>query len=751
MQVYAQFERRKGLRSLPFQMKRSAQLAVGACFVLLSIWVTRPLALHFDEALPADLGDPLLNTWILGWDADRLRHGLIGLWDAPIFYPYHHTLAFSEHLLGIAVPVAPIVWLTARPFVAYNVAFIASFALAGIGMWRLARHLIGRDDAAILAGAIFAFAPARLGQIGHLQVLMSGWMPLALLALHRYIDTGSRRALAAFTAAFIVQGLSNGYYVYFLAVPVAIVAVSALATRAGERRRIMAGLLVSGVCIVAAFAPIAAEYYDVRQLYGLQRTEDDVTSFGADLGAYLHGNEALRPPIRIWRALPHVDKPGGPEGEIFPGAMAIALACAALWLHTRAAPQGRGPGELGKAVALYATIAAAAVVLSLGAQPTVWGWPLPIGVAYRWLFAHFPGFNGLRVPARFSTIVLLGIAVLAGAGFAGLTARWPARAQWAGAVAALVFIVLEGTGGAMPLAFLKPHGRPDRAAYSWIRDAGAGAVLELPAGQFDTKLLSYQYEYQTLVHRHPIVNGASGYTSALQVFLGSGASPIVEPDHFDDALRMLRAIGVRTVVVHPKAFADPSVGASIVDLFGSHRGEQVTSEAAFPGMVVYRLAEWRDSLASTPGGSSAISPASFVATSSHASDRLSRAFDGDIETRWLTGVHQTGDEWIDIAFDHPRDVARIRILTSDRSIGGYPRELVVEAVENTDAGATGQPRTLFRGTVVQQLARGLADDPQHGPIDIPLPPNRATHLRLRQTGRTRVWFWSIDELLLFAR
>jgi hypothetical protein len=30
----------------------------------------------------------------------------------------------------------------------------------------------------------FAFAPARLGQIGHLQVLMSGWMPLALLGLH---------------------------------------------------------------------------------------------------------------------------------------------------------------------------------------------------------------------------------------------------------------------------------------------------------------------------------------------------------------------------------------------------------------------------------------------------------------------------------------------------------------------------------------------------------------------------------------
>ena len=734
-------------------MKRWAQVAVGVGFVLLSVWVTWPLVLHVDEALPGDLGDPLLNTWILGWDADRLRHGLAGLWDAPIFYPYHHTLAFSEHLLGIAAPVAPIVWLTGRPFVAYNVAFVASFALAGIGMWRLARHLTGRDDAAILAGAVFAFAPARLGHIGHLQVLMSGWMPLALLGLHRYVDTGSRRALAAFTAAFLVQGLSNGYYVYFLAVPVAIITVHALATRGSERRRLAAGLIVSAACLGAGFAPIAAAYYDVRQTYGLRRTESDATSFGADLGAYFYGNEALHPPIRIWRVLPHVNKPAGPEGQVFAGVMALALAGVALWPRTRAAMPGEKQGTI---AALYAAIGAAAVVLSLGARPTVWGWPLPIGAVYRWLFALLPGFDGLRVPARFAMVVLLALAVLASIGFARLTARWSARARLAGSAAALIFILLEGTGGAMPLAFLKPHGRPDRAAYNWIRDAGAGAVLELPAGELDTGLLSYQYEYQTLVHAHPIVNGATGYGSALQAFFGSAASPIVEPDYFADALRMLRAIGVRTVVVHPNAFPVPAMGRSIVDRLGSHRGEQVTSEATFPGVVVYRLAEWRVS----PGApmdafgamspSSFISPASFVATSSHASDRLSRAFDGDIETRWVSGAHQSGNEWIDIAFDRPRDVARVRILTGHRSIGDYPRELVVEAAEKDDADVV-HARTIYRGTVVQQLARGLAEDPLHGPIDIPLPSNRAVHLRLRQVGRTSVWFWSVDELQFWER
>jgi hypothetical protein len=316
----------------------------------------------------------------------------------------------------------------------------------------------------------------------------------------------------------------------------------------------------------------------------------------------------------------------------------------------------------------------------------------------------------------------------------------------------LVFVLLEGTGAAMPLAFLKPHGRPDRAAYAWVRDAGPGAVLELPAGELDAVRLTYQYEYQTLFHRHPIVNGASGYDSALHGFLGSAASPIVESEYFDDALRMLREIGVRTVVVHPSAFADPGTGASIVDLFSrgiGHGENQVTSVAMFPGLAVYRLAEWQGPpLATAQAGSStrAILPASFVATASHGSERLPRAFDGDIETRWISGERQSGAEWIDIALDHPRDVARVRILTGGRSIGDYPRELVIEAVEDG-----GIPRTLYAGTVVRQLARGLIVDPRQGPIDISLPPNTASQLRIRQVGKTRIWFWSIDELLLFER
>src|SRR5438067_9463079 len=106
-----------------------AAVIAGLTIATLAIW--RSLVVRATHALPVELRDPLLNAWILAWDAERLRHGLAGLWDMPILYPFHRTLAFTEHLLGIAVFVAPLEWLTGNPVLAYNAAFIASFVFAG--------------------------------------------------------------------------------------------------------------------------------------------------------------------------------------------------------------------------------------------------------------------------------------------------------------------------------------------------------------------------------------------------------------------------------------------------------------------------------------------------------------------------------------------------------------------------------------------------------------------------------------------
>jgi hypothetical protein len=172
---------------------------------------------------------------------------------------------------------------------------------------------------------------------------------------------------------------------------------------------------------------------------------------------------------------------------------------------------------------------------------------------------------------------------------------------------------------------------------------------------------------------------------------------------------------------------------------------------AFPGVEIFRLApfdnrersdrEAEQKGRSVTGGVKEIPTSSFMATSNVSPDRLRFAFDHDTDTRWLTPTHQQGGEFVSLAFDRPRDVALVRILTTARSFGDYPRQLVIQSV-----GDTGIAETLFDGPVALQLGLGLARDPMHGPIDIWLSPNRTRQLRLVQTASTRVWLWSIDEL-----
>ena len=52
-------------------------------------------------------------------------------------------LSFSENLLGIALFTVPIQRLTGNPVVTYNLAYLASYVLAGGGMYLLASSLTG--------------------------------------------------------------------------------------------------------------------------------------------------------------------------------------------------------------------------------------------------------------------------------------------------------------------------------------------------------------------------------------------------------------------------------------------------------------------------------------------------------------------------------------------------------------------------------------------------------------------------------
>jgi hypothetical protein len=283
----------------------------------------------------------------------------------------------------------------------------------------------------------------------------------------------------------------------------------------------------------------------------------------------------------------------------------------------------------------------------------------------------------------------------------------------------------------------------DRVGYEWLRMQPAGAALELPISQqddFHPYTLTYQLE--TLRHRHPIVNGYSGWKSMLQELLAGAASPFSESTLVGSALGGLRAIGVRYVLLHEELFPSEADAARLADAIRA-APTRIAEEQRFGRTLIWRL---QGSKARSAGGDlKRVDPASLTIDASQQQGRLPLLLDGDRDTRWISGDPQIGGEWLQVRLARVIDVARVQLGTAQRSLGDYPRRLKIESTDDA-----GQVRVVFDDVIVDRLIEGMAVDERYPIVNIDLPPNRTVMLSISQTGHASTW-WALHELIVWER
>src|SRR3954447_16950695 len=169
--------------SSPAVQRRELALALLAA-VALALLMHWPLPLELGRDVPRDLGDPLPQAWQVAWDGNALLHQPLDWFQANAFWPLRDSLAFSDALVGYA-PAGAIGSGPHAAIVRYDLLFLLAYALAFLGPYLLARELGAGRAGAMVAGAAFAYAPWRLEQDGHLHVLSSGGIALALALLVR--------------------------------------------------------------------------------------------------------------------------------------------------------------------------------------------------------------------------------------------------------------------------------------------------------------------------------------------------------------------------------------------------------------------------------------------------------------------------------------------------------------------------------------------------------------------------------------
>ncbi len=465
-------------------------------FCALAIFWTWPVAANLNTRVPHDAGDPLLVVWILWWNAHATPF-TDAWWNAPMMWPMPGAMTLSEHLVGLSLVATPLQRAGANPVTAYNVCFLLTFALSGFFAFLLGRRLTGSTFAGICAGIAFGFAPYRASQLAHIQVLSAQWMPLALLGLHAYLSTGARRWLVVFGGAWLIQALSNNYFLLFF--PVLVVAW--LAWFVDWRRAPGRGLAIVVTWVVASLPllPVLLKYREVHEKLGLTRKVAEIREFSAVPASFVHA----APLMKFWREGPAHTY----EQYLFTGVTVVLLALAGLGLLF--VGKTRGPLTARRAPILFYALA------------TLLMWMLALGPGgngqdamspyrpYSWLL-WLPGFNGLRVSSRFAmlgTLCLAMAASLAVAHLSKLTVWSDRRAGgWAGRWRALAGIVVVAgllvDGMTRPVPVATPPGK------SILPGPQHAPVIELPVDSTD---VSVQAMYRSIFHGHPLVNGYSGH------------------------------------------------------------------------------------------------------------------------------------------------------------------------------------------------------------------------------------------------
>ena len=481
---------------------------------LLAVALTWPLGDPTARVVP-DIDDAFFNIWRLSWVAHQLVQAPGALFEANIFYPAAHTLAYSDAMLLVGLAGAPFLWAGVPPAVVHNGLLIAALVTSAWAMYALALRLTADRGAAFVAGVILGFAPYRFAHIAHLELQWLAWMPLALLALHALVEAPRARTGLALGACLAAQLLCSIYYGVFLVLFVAAAWV-AMVVAYGRKPRLLAATATAAIPLALVAVPYLMPYAASRSAHA-PRTTDEIAEYSATPGDYLRvpGHNVLRGR--------QDSAPAPEERSLYPGLAAIGLALVAL-ARTRT-----------RATWIYGGLALLAFDASLGVH----------GVTFRVLQAAAPPLGNLRAPARFASLGLVTLAVLAAYGVAAI--RRP-RLRAAVATAAVMLSLTEGwSRPALRDARLEPM-FVDR----WLATLPADTViLELPVPDIQ-RLWGYETSHQvhSIHHWRHLVNGYSGFLPTAY------ANTLIDMATFPDerSIARLRRLSVDYLVIRRRNF-----------------------------------------------------------------------------------------------------------------------------------------------------------------------------------------------------
>jgi hypothetical protein len=576
-----------------------AHLLALCCYSLGALLVTYPLPTRLGEQIVANgpgQVDGFLGVWNIWWGAQAVMQGRDPYVTPLLFYPqgldlFWQTLSLPQGLLALPLTLA------LGPLPAYNLLILASFALGGYAAFLFCRHFVAHSGAALVGGAVYAFAPFHMQKVldAQLEVAAIQWLPLALLAAHRLLAaTAARERPLRLVGWALLSGLlllwvgmGTWYYGLFALIYTGM-AAGIWAICEGKRQTVkgksrLALLPFDFYLFTWGLAPLLVWLTLMApRLISLARSGDTLLG---DARTDQYQNFADL--VAFW--LPNPNHPLW--GQLVSDYYLRLYPDAFLWNVSL--------GLVGSALALvgllsdwrrrwpWAALIIATALLALGSTLRAFGRDTGLPMPYA-LIEHLPGIRNSHRPNHVVLITILLTALLAAYGVQALAARWPRQGGPLVGGLLLAVLAIDGWAGPLPL-----YSRPIPSYYRTIGPP-QGAILPVPLHLNFSN--SENLWYQT-VHGWPIVGGFIGrappyplgdYAPGVrEIRLGRyEPADILSPGWPELARESLAAYDVRYVMFHRQTMGS-SLGrmGELVDQLGlraSYNDEQISVYPVLP-------------------------------------------------------------------------------------------------------------------------------------------------------------------------
>ncbi len=573
-----------------------SHIGIACLFAFISIFITYPLVLHIGD-YTSGMGDELILSYIQNYVINALFHHPFTLFNAPHFFPYSNSLAYSDSLITSSLLLSFPAWFFHQPIAIHNLTLLFSLTSLSYSVYLLTNYIVKDKIVAVLAGFLVIFSPVTLDKYIHLQVLFIFFVPLSIYFFLRFLEEKKLKLFILCLICFDLQTLNSflpGYFIAFSLVTIFLVFI--LTSRQNIREYVSKKSMLALVCSLIILLPFILPYYQVASEFSYSRDIRDSIHFANQPEDFLFSSQFTKLSsflTNFWHRDSYPKSISFKNG--FPGIVLLGLSLTSLIYIFN------NRRKLDYKIISLSLIACVGFILSLGPflhinRHTIHH-PFPIPLPYALFYYLLPGFNGMRNSARWEELFIIGASI------GGTVILHHIIKKYSSSIRLIIVGVLMGIiiGEYTPSITFQslPEVKNFPLEYEYSKTLPDARIIEMPIYNWNMSPYAgqeYIRQYYSINGFQKRMNGVSGFspppwqaevTHLLKTF----------PD--ETSLTRIKKMGINTIIVHPGEYnmlyhdkvkidnISLLPGETVIRILD--KSKSVTKIKSYPSAVIYSI------------------------------------------------------------------------------------------------------------------------------------------------------------------